>query len=84
MDGFVLQDDAADELGLTRRGKEHFAVCASALLGRRDAERIEALRQCGNRLIGGENSFPVDDQRGCDALEIVAHDSNPYLLSYLT
>ena len=47
MDGFVLLDDAADELGLTRRGKEHFAVDAPALFGRRNAETLEPLRQCG-------------------------------------
>ena len=71
-DGFVLQDDAADELGHAR-GKKHFTVGAPAVLGRLHAERIEALRQGGNGFVGCENSLPVGEQRQRDALEIIGH-----------
>ena len=50
----------ADELGLTRRGKAHFAVGAPALLGRRNAERIEPLRQGGNGLVSCEDPFATE------------------------
>ena len=83
-DGLVLHDDAADELRPTRRGEEHFPVGASALFGRRDAERVEPLRQGGDGLVGCEDPLAVGDQCRRDALKIVAHSSNPYLLWYVS
>ena len=70
-DGLVLHDHAADELGGTRRREEHLAVGAPALLGRWDSERIEALGQGRDGLVGGENSFLLGNQRQRDALQVV-------------
>jgi hypothetical protein len=64
-DGFVLQDDSADELGHAR-AKKHFTVSTPG-------ERIEPARQGGNGLIGCENSLPVGNQPQCNALEIIDH-----------
>src|SRR5215831_2891557 len=53
-----------------RRGKEHFPVSASALLGRLDSERVESSCQHGDG--GRQDPFPFHNQRQCDALQIVA------------
>src|SRR5262249_33852095 len=78
-DRLILQNDAADELSLIRRGEEHFSAGAPAPLGGLDAQRIEPLRQGGNALVGCENPFPLGDQRRRNALEILAHHGK-YLL----
>ena len=53
-------------------GKKHFAVGASTLLGRLDAERIEALRQGMNGLVGRENPLPVGERQR-DFLKVMGH-----------
>ena len=74
-DRLVVQDDAADELRRARRGEQHFAVRAAALLGGLDPERIEPPGQGGDALVGRENALAVGDQRRRDALQILAHPS---------
>jgi hypothetical protein len=76
-DRFVIHDNAADELGGARGGKEHFPVGAPALLGRLNPERIETSCQGGDGLVGRENPFPFRNQRQRDALQIVARHADP-------
>jgi hypothetical protein len=70
MDRLILHDDAADELGATRRGKKHFAVGPTALGRRVDVQRVKAPRQGGGGLISRQEAFPVSDEGLCGALEV--------------
>ena len=70
-DRLVEEDHPADVVLRAGRGEEQVAVCAPALLGRLDIDRVEALLDRAVALVGGENSLPRSDQRPGDRLELV-------------
>ena len=65
-DRLVEEDHAADVLGGARGREEQLAVGAPVLLGRVDADRVEALRDRAVALVGGEDPLPGRDEcAGC-------------------
>ena len=62
-DRLVEEDDAADVLLGARRREEQVAVGAPVLLGRLDADRVEALLDRAVALVGGEDPLPLGDER---------------------
>ena len=62
MDGFILQDDAADELLRAGRREEHVAVGAPRVLRGLEADRVEALLDRAVALVRRENALPVGDE----------------------
>jgi hypothetical protein len=81
-DRLVEEDDAADELLDPRRREQQVAVGAPVLLGRLDADRVEALLDGAGALVRGEDPFPLGDERGCGLMELgVRHGNLPVSLS---
>src|SRR5439155_15349659 len=62
-DRLVVEDDSADELLDTLRREQQLTVGATRILGRLDADRVEALLDRARGLVGGENPLPVGDER---------------------
>ena len=54
-DRLVEEDDAADEVADLGSGEQQVAVGAAQLLGRLDADRVEALLDRAGRLVGGQD-----------------------------
>ena len=63
-DGFVEQNDAADDAGRGSGVKEeHFAIGAAIFLGVGNVDGFEALFDGAETFIGGENAFAFGDER---------------------
>src|SRR5262249_33374176 len=77
VDGFVIHDSAANEVGGARRSKEHFPVSATALFSRRNAENIKSFRQSRGCFVGRKYPLPAGNQTRGKALKIIAHDADP-------
>src|SRR6266568_4419426 len=81
-DRLVEEDDAADVLLGGRRGEEQVAVRAAVLLGRLDADRVEALLDRPAALVCGEDSLPLGDERGRGLVQLgVRHEISLSALS---
>jgi hypothetical protein len=63
MDRFVIHDDAANELGGARAGKEHLPVGAPALLRRLDPQCVEAFRQGGDGFVSRQDPLALGNER---------------------
>ena len=71
-DRLVEEDHAADEvLGAVGR-EEQVAVGAPVLLGRLDADRVEALLDRPVALVGGEDALPRRDERRAVSSRLVS------------
>jgi hypothetical protein len=70
-DGLVEQDDAADVLGEARRREEQVAVGAPALLGRCQADRIEAFLDRPVALVGSKDALAGRDELSSGRLQNV-------------
>ena len=62
-DRLVVEDHAADRVLHPGRGEEELPVEAPVLLGRLDADRVEALLDRAGGLVGGEDALVVGDDR---------------------
>jgi hypothetical protein len=69
-DRLVVEDHAADVLLDARRREEEIAVGAAVLLGRLDVDCVEALLDRAGALVGGEDPFPLGDERGRGLVEL--------------
>src|SRR6266540_7420610 len=62
-DRLVVEDDAADELLGAFGSEEQLAVGAAVLLCRLDPDRVESFLDRAVALVGGEDAFPLGDER---------------------
>src|SRR5262249_41855418 len=75
-DRLVEEDDAADELLRARRREEQVPVRAPVLLGGVDADRVEALLDRAVALVGGEDPFPLGDERARGLVQLGVRHGN--------
>ena len=70
-DRLVVEDHPADRVLHLRRGEEELAVEPPVLLGRLDADRVEALLDRARGLVGGEDAPMVGDDRPRGVVQLV-------------
>src|SRR5437764_1076630 len=79
-DRLVVEDDAAHELLDAGRREEKLAVGAPGVLGRLDADRVEALLDRAGALVRCEDSLPLGDERLRRLVQLVpGHAGSPSL-----
>src|SRR5690606_30889911 len=71
-DGLVEEDHAADELLGALRGEQHLAVGPAVLLGRFQADRVEALADGPIALVRGEDTLAFGDERARDFVKVLS------------
>ena len=72
-DCLVVEDDAADVVLDARRREQQVAVRAAVLLGRLEADRVEALLDRAGALVRGEDALAVGDERPRGVMQLVGH-----------